>query len=57
MTLDKKRAGSRTTWILPEGLGNVRVTSDVPDSVVDAAINLVIGHGMTPGSNDSRAND
>jgi 3-dehydroquinate synthase len=43
MTLDKKRSGSRTTWILPAGLGNVRVTSDVPDEIVDEAIDLILG--------------
>jgi len=41
--LDKKREGSRTTWILPAGLGDVRVTSDVPDSVVEDALDLVLG--------------
>jgi len=41
--LDKKREGSRTTWILPAGLGNVRVTADVPQSAVDEALDLVLG--------------
>ncbi len=43
ISLDKKRAGAKTTWILPTGIGSVRVISDVPDQVVDAAIRLVAG--------------
>ncbi|HZT06690.1 MAG TPA: 3-dehydroquinate synthase [Chloroflexota bacterium] len=39
--LDKKRVGSRLAWILPAGLGRGRVTSDVPDELVERAIDLV----------------
>lgn len=41
MTLDKKRAEGRTTWILPTGLGRVTVTADVPDALVEEALELI----------------
>ncbi len=41
MGLDKKRAGGRIAWILPNGLGKVQVTRDVPNELVTAAIDLV----------------
>jgi 3-dehydroquinate synthase len=41
MGLDKKREGGRTAWVLPAGLGRVKVTRDVPDELVSAAIHLV----------------
>jgi 3-dehydroquinate synthetase len=41
MGLDKKREGGRTAWVLPAGLGAVRVTRDVPDVLITSAIELV----------------
>ena len=41
LALDKKRANGRTSWVLPNGLGNVVVTSDVPDELVQEALELV----------------
>lgn len=43
MGLDKKRVAGRTTWILPTGLGSVATSRDVPEDLVDAAIELVTG--------------
>jgi 3-dehydroquinate synthase len=34
---DKKAVGGRIHWVLPEGVGKVRVTPDVPDAAVAAA--------------------
>ncbi|MPZ13717.1 MAG: 3-dehydroquinate synthase [Chloroflexi bacterium] len=39
--LDKKRLGGRTTWVLPNGIGRVRTSADVPDALVDEAIALL----------------
>ena len=41
MGLDKKRAGGKIAWILPNGLGAVQVRRDVPDDLVTSAIDLV----------------
>ena len=41
LALDKKRAQGRTTWILPNGLGRVTVTADVPDALVQEALELI----------------
>ena len=41
--LDKKRAGGRTTWVLPNELGHVLVSADVPEAYVAEAIDLVLG--------------
>ena len=34
---DKKTVGGKIHWVLPEGIGKVRVTPDVPDEAVAAA--------------------
>jgi 3-dehydroquinate synthase len=34
---DKKAVGGKIHWVLPEGLGKVRVTPDVPDAAVARA--------------------
>jgi len=34
---DKKAVGGRVHWVLPEGIGKVRVTPDVPESAVSQA--------------------
>ncbi|MBM2810655.1 MAG: 3-dehydroquinate synthase [Chloroflexi bacterium] len=39
--LDKKRAGGRVAWILPSDIGSVTTRTDVPDSLVDEALELV----------------
>jgi shikimate kinase / 3-dehydroquinate synthase len=41
ISLDKKRAQGRTVWILPRGIGQVIVTADVPDVLVDEALELI----------------
>jgi 3-dehydroquinate synthase len=38
---DKKAVGGRINWVLPEGLGKVRITPDVPDAAVAAAFREV----------------
>jgi len=34
---DKKAVGGRIHWVLPEGIGKVRVTPDVPNAAVAQA--------------------
>ena len=38
---DKKAVGGKIHWVLPEGIGKVRVTSDVPDEAVAIAFREV----------------
>ncbi|MGA3325134.1 MAG: 3-dehydroquinate synthase [Terriglobia bacterium] len=40
---DKKAVGGRVHWVLPEGIGNVRVTPDVPAGAVARAFRDVQG--------------
>lgn len=43
MGFDKKRFEGKMTWILPAGLGQVRLIQDVPATLVDEAVELVTG--------------
>jgi 3-dehydroquinate synthetase len=38
---DKKAIGGRINWVLPERIGKVRITPDVPDTAVAAAFRKV----------------
>jgi 3-dehydroquinate synthase len=40
---DKKAVGGKIHWVLPESIGKVRVTPDVPDRVVVTAYRDVQG--------------
>ena len=42
MGLDKKRADGRMLWILPHGIGRVGTSRDVPDAIVDSAIDVIM---------------
>jgi 3-dehydroquinate synthase len=42
---DKKAVGGKIHWVLPEGIGKVRVTPDVPDAAVATAYREVQGGG------------
>jgi 3-dehydroquinate synthase len=43
MGRDKKAQSGRLTWILPRRIGAVEIVRDVPDSLVDAAIDQILG--------------
>ena len=43
MGLDKKARAGRLAWVLPTRLGDADVFRDVPDALVDAALDLVLG--------------
>jgi len=45
LTLDKKRARGKIAWILPNGLGRVVVRADVPESLVQEALELIGAEG------------
>jgi 3-dehydroquinate synthase len=34
---DKKAVGGRIHWVLPEGVGKIRITPDVPESAIAGA--------------------
>jgi 3-dehydroquinate synthetase len=38
---DKKAVGGKIHWVLPEGIGKVRVTPDVPDTAIPRAFREV----------------
>jgi 3-dehydroquinate synthase len=40
---DKKAVGGKIHWVLPEGIGRVRVAADVPDAIVARAFHDVQG--------------
>jgi 3-dehydroquinate synthase len=41
LTRDKKTVGGKIHWVLPEGIGKVRVTADVPNAAVATAFREV----------------
>lgn len=41
--LDKKRVGGQAMWVLPAGLGSVRMRSDVPQRILQDALDLITG--------------
>jgi 3-dehydroquinate synthase len=43
MGLDKKAQAGRLAWVLPTGLGHAEVFRDVPDALVEDALDLVLG--------------
>ena len=43
MALDKKVAGKRINWVLPDGIGNAVSRNDVPEDVVREAMAAILG--------------
>jgi 3-dehydroquinate synthase len=45
MGRDKKAQAGRLTWVLPTAIGDVTLRRDVPDALVEAALDEVLGAG------------
>jgi 3-dehydroquinate synthase len=45
MRRDKKAVGARLRWVMPTRIGDARVVDDIPESVVQSALDLVVTAG------------
>ena len=46
MGRDKKAQAGRVAWVLPTRLGEVVLRRDVPDALVEAALDQVLGPSL-----------